>query len=608
MYAQRAWIDKSFQLEPLRALTPQAMQGFTVEDLYEVTTELFTDILANFCAFLTPRDFDLLLATLTSKQAQDSTLSLKGGDFDDESTAFARLLIAFGDASVEDLAKSCNDPHRNQIIVQLLELLTCDGEEGSEYEICAQALQFWINYSEFLIDSLFTAGEDKPGWLDSARQHVVKAIEACWSKIQVPSPQTAPTWDADAQANFKSFRADVEDLLQCSNTLLGVGVFERFADLALQSLNDHAWLHLEATLFCLSALAHSVADQSSLDGFLSRLFGSSFFADMANPIKPIPAKTRQSAVIMITQVTAFFERRMEYLPAMLNFLFESLRAPDLSNVAAKAIFAACSSCRKSLIPELGAFLQQYKVLLTWDSADTYTKSSVMGAITAIIQALPTEEAKLQPLSILLHHVEKDAARCLHMMDKSDSEEFQESGTCAMKCLLSMGQSLRTPDDVAIDLDANPPQSTFWTEAEGANLQLRVVRMLQTVSGLMKWSSTIMEITCQVLRTGYKETTPGLFVFHPEITVDFVLASDVKTARLDLVLETAGAMLGRHAISSVSALDSAASTILKHTIELIRPMEGKSIERCAKNRAAAERDLRTTFIRSGSSIRRDSPRR
>ena len=72
--------------------------------------------------------------------------------------------------------------------------------------------------------------------------------------------------------------------------------------------------------------------------------------DMTNADEEIPTKTRQTAINMITKYTPFFERHVDYLPAMLNFLFESLKASTLANVASRAILSACSSCRKALIP------------------------------------------------------------------------------------------------------------------------------------------------------------------------------------------------------------------------------------------------------------------
>lgn len=562
------------ELNSLRPLTPLAIQALHHEDLYDVTIELFTDVLTNFSAFLTAGDLESLSTLLVSTRARQIVSGLKEGVYDAEAMLFARFLLAYGDATVQDLAKKTDDPVGRQIVYQLLELLRCEGYAGVEDEICAQALEFWMTYTEFLIDSLFAAGEEKPAWMDSARQRVVEVIEASWVKIRIPPHELASSWDSDARAGFKAFRADVQDLLQSSYTLLGVDVFERLARLALQSLENRAWFHLEATLFCLNALSDSISDEDSVDVMLSGLFGSSLFADMSSTVEPIPAKTRQTAVNMITKYTAFFERHVEHLPAMLNFLFESLKAPALASVAAKAILSSCSSCRQTLIPELGAFLHQYEFLLTWATAEVYTKEKVIGGIAAIVQAIPRDEDKYGPLSTLIQFVERDVNDCIRFMEASQAEEFQACGLCALKCLASIGKALQAPDDAVIDLDADVPQSAFWTEGPGALLQAKIVRIMETVTGLMRWSSDAVEASCQILRSGYKESAPGLFVFPPKVTVDLVLASKLDTARLDYVLDTASTMVSRHVHEPGTTVKNAASAFLNNLLGIIHLMGGK----------------------------------
>ena len=579
MYAHRAWIDKALELEPLRPLTPLAIQALHHEELYDVTVEFFTDVLTNFSAFFTAGDLESLSTILASARARQIVAGLKGGDYDLGAMSFARLMLAYGDATVQDLAKKSEHPSLRQIVHQLLDMLKCEGYAGVEDEIGALALEFWITYTEFLIDSLFAAGEEKPAWIDSARQRVVEVIEASWAKIRIPPNDLAASWDSDARAGFKAFRADVQDLLQSSYTLLGVDIFEKLAQLALQALENRAWLHLEATLFCLNALANSISDEDSVDAMLSRLFGSSLFAEMSSAEEPIPAKTRQTAVNTITKYTPFFERHVEYLPAMLNFLFESLKAPALANVAAKAISSSCSSCRKTLIPELGAFLQQYELILTWATAEVFVKEKVIGGITAIIQAIPRDEDRYVPLSTLIRFVERDVEECMRSMEASQAEEFQASGVCALRCLASMGRALQAPDDAIVDLDAEAPPSTFWTEGLGASLQTKVVQIMVTVISLMRWNSDVVEASCQILRSGYKESAPGLFVFPPKVTVDLVLASKLDTARLDYVLDTACAMLNRYSHEPETAIKSAALAFLNKLLDTIHLMGGKYSSQC-----------------------------
>ena len=568
MYAQRGWVDKGSDLQTLRPLIPLAMMALQNEQMCEAGAELFTDILNQFPAFLTDNDSRTLSVFLSSDNARNSILRLTQGEFDQEATSLAKLLLAYGEAFVQDLAQDPDNVHLGKVLNQLLGLLQRDEYADFEDEFYSQVLEFWTTYTDFIIDSLFGCENDRPPWMNTAQQRIEGVIGVCLVKIQMPSPEVAVTWDADVKANFKNFRKDVQDLLQSSYALLGLNVFGKFAELALQFLGNRAWLPFEASLFCLNGLADSVAEDDSADGILSKLFNSSMFADMASPIEDIPPKTRQTAVTLVSNYTDFFERNNTYLPGMLNFLFLSLKSPALAHASAKAIFCACSLCRVTLRSELSTFLQQYETILTWESTDASTKQKLVGAIGAIIGASPRDEDKVAPLEQLIQSIEVDVDKCIRAFKTRDTERYQEYGINALKSLVSLGKSLQAPDDVVIDLELETRVSPFWKEGPGAFLQQRVIKILETITALMKTNSDAIEEACQTLRIGRKEVTGGLFVFPLEVSIRFILACGLDTARLDYVLDTAAICLSRRTREAESALYNAANAILHHVLGLI----------------------------------------
>ncbi|KAL9601742.1 MAG: hypothetical protein Q9219_002353 [cf. Caloplaca sp. 3 TL-2023] len=574
-YAHGVWIDKVAHLAPLRSLTSNILQLLWHDELCEITADCLGDILTPFSAFFTPKDLDTLVGFLISEQAQNQLAILLGGDFETEPMAIARLLLAYGDAALQDLTKNPDSPSVQIVMVELLRLLTCEGFAGADDDICTPALEFWQSYIEYLIDSLFGA-EDQPGpWIEKAKQNVVQAIEHCWVKIRIPPDEILNQWSTDAKGDFKAFRADVEDLLQSSYTLLGANIFDRLASLANEALQNHAWLHLEATLFCLNALSECISDEDVVDATLSKLFGSELFPNMMNPSLFIPSKTQQTTVTTIVSFTAFFERNTSFLPPMLNFLFGSLQVPALAGVAAKAIYSTCDSCRKNLVTEVNAFLNQYKVLLGWQGIESATKEKVIGAVAAIIQALPSDEEKVTSFSQLIDFVSRDVALCQGSTKAGAIEEAQEKGLCALRCLVNMGKSMQEPDDVAIDLEREgSPLGTFdsrlWASSQG-----KIIRCLSIVGQSLDRDGEVVETSCQVLRTGYKETSPGPFVFPPKTTEAFVLNSNLQTPRLEFVLDTAGAMLTRHMHTQEATVDSTATAFLFHLFKLIVTLGGKT---------------------------------
>ena len=572
MYAHRAWIDKAVALDPLRLLIPQAVQ--LLGD-FDVTMEFFTDVMTNFSSFFIRQDYVLIASILCAPAAEEHVSSLQAGDFGSEAMAFGRLLLAFGDANVSDLAKHNDTPSNRRVLDMLVSLLTCEGYAVSQDEICTQALEFWTTYIECLTDELFAQEEIKPDWMVPAVQYVVRSIEACWAKIRMPPAEIAITWDSEARTGFKEFRADVEDLIQSSYTLLGIDLFERFIHLALEALGNQAWLHLEATLFCIKSLSDPISDGEVGDDGLARLLSSSLFSQMTNETLAIPAKTQQTAVGMINRYTAFFERHPESLPSTLNFLFGAVRTTSLGTTAPRAIYVMSSSCRKSLVPELDAFLEQYKFLTEATSIDSGAKEQVIGAIAAIIQAIPVVEAQIQRLDQLLQFVEADVQKCLRLQLSTQNEETdqaQTTGLCVLRCLTNMGKGLQAHEDEAIDLDADKPIETAWEHGLGLAIQSRIIQCFGAVFSSLRHDGDIVEATCHILRTGYTETCPGPFVFAPKVTEEIVTSSDFTTPRLAYIMDTAGIMLSKNSARSSSKLDHAAMSCLTHLIYLINALD------------------------------------
>ena len=238
-YAHRSFVDDppSKDLESLKYLTPLLLQKLADENLFEVTVEFFADVLINFPAFFDSGIYASLASIFTSPTATGCLSALKAGEGDEEAQDFSRLLFAYGDAAVQDLARNVYDHQLQQVLVHLLDLLDARGYDEPELQICSQAIEFWQTYTEFATDSLFTAGEKRESWMDVAKEHIAKALQHSWSKIRSPDPRIMASWDSNTRADFRALRQDFADLVQASFTLLVLAAFEYFAQLALDSLS-----------------------------------------------------------------------------------------------------------------------------------------------------------------------------------------------------------------------------------------------------------------------------------------------------------------------------------------------------------------------------------
>ena len=569
MYAQRAWSSNQQTLQPLTALMPRVIGLLEEPALFDASQELLTDVMANYPTFLNTDNYQSLARFLCGPMAEANNTKLRSGDFDEQPMAYARLLLAYGDASVQDIAQHTDDPYYSYIMNQLLGLLICEGYAVAEDDICSQALEFWGTYVEHLVDCLFGAEGERPSWMDRAVKYVMKAVEASWHKIRVPPSEViAISWDHDARAGFKAFRTDVEDLISCTYALLGVGLFDHFVQLALDALSSQAWYHLEATLFCLNALADAMGSDDAGDKSLLKLFSSDLFSKITENTTMIPLQTQQTALNLIKWYTGFFERYTAYLPQTLSFLFTCLKVPELAIIASRAIFSLCYSCRKVLTTDLSAFLQQYETLLSWQAVDPFVKEKVIGGVAAIIQALSPEENKLAPLERLLFFVRNDVEGCVLSLSSGAIEEAQPKGLSSLRCLVSIGKSMQVPDGTPIDLEVEDRGWNIWEQEQGRLIQNDIILCYEAVLSRLRSDGEVVEAVCQIFRAGYTESVPGPFVFPPKCTVDLVVNCDRNTARLGYVLETAGLMLQKHRTNLSEETKAAAFKCFYHSLYLI----------------------------------------
>lgn len=563
-------------MSQLTSLTQLAMQCIAHEDLSETTVELFTDILENYPGFLRTEDYQLLSSLFQSQWTRDRLRRLKSGEFGFDSLQFGRFLLAFGDATLQDLVRSPDSDRSKNILMMLHELLRCEGYAVAEDEICSLALEFWTAFVEYMMDSVFAEGEQEPIWLNRAREHVVQTLEDCWKKIRIPELEIATAWDTDVRKGFKDFRKDVADLVQSSYSLLGARMFGKFVDMALFSLGHLAWGELEASLFYLNALSDSIGEGQAEDEDLKRLFGSSLFTSCLIPDADGPEKTRQTLVYLLGHYASFFERHTEFLPAALRFLFQCLEVPSLATNASRSIASLCSSCRRVLTSELDGFIQHYETFLSGESVDSTIKEKVLGAIACIIQALQSDEPKAKFLQRLLVFVQRDVYTCLVHVGRQEMTEAEGSGTIALQSLTSIGKGMQELNDVPIDLDSDAPRSTFWDHGEGANIQGQIVKLVEQVFESMPHKAAIVEASCAVFRTGFTELTPGPFVFPAQVTTRFLLRTSIHSPQLGQILTTACAFISSHSGGSSSRIDNEARALLGHVANFVHQTSGKNI--------------------------------
>ncbi|QSZ30779.1 hypothetical protein DSL72_000337 [Monilinia vaccinii-corymbosi] len=571
LYSHRAFLDAAIVLDPLRTLTQPALMLIIDDDLYEITVELFTDVLANYSHFLSENDFTMLYDLFSSSWAQERYTKLIQGDFDFDSVQFGQFLLSFGDATVQDLAQDITtNPRSQQILSALVGLLATDGYIVNEDKIFVPAVEFWAVYLETVLDLSYNV-DSSPPWLPAARSVLMQAIEKCWHKMQFPPQHIFSSWDSSERIVFKDARRDVGDLIQQSYMLLGLPLVSSFVDLVLKSVEKgDAWSELEASLTCLAEFQDYIKEES--DEYLDKVFGSPLFSMLTKPDSTVPSRTRQAFLMVINGYPDYFERHVQHLPSALNLMFSMLHSPTLARVTSKSIAMLCSSCRKLLVPELGAFLQQYSEITQANSVESYSKEGVIGAIASIIEAMPNDELKLPPLRQLLEFVRRDHERSLHLLSSQFTNSASnipvpdgqvaadEVALTALRCLTSIGKGLQVPADTPVDLNSDENSYSFWQNGNGREIQLQVLNILTTTSEAFPSHGEIIEETSHVFRTGLVEED-GPFVFSPEDVAKFVFRSNYQTPRVITVINTACSLINSCNKASVEYNNQVLSSLL-----------------------------------------------
>ncbi|KAL9000030.1 MAG: hypothetical protein Q9169_001275 [Polycauliona sp. 2 TL-2023] len=525
IYSYGAWPDRSGQLG---TLIPYMAPPLWDLDFFEVAADCWTDLLEVYGQLFPSESMEHLETFLKSPNAQDLLHLIVKGEYDPDAMAYSRLLLTYGEVKMADLARQSNSASGMILLESLIQLLGYEGFAGAEDDVCTPAMEFWQAYTEFLVDEVGTTDDQLEPWMDSARQYLVRVLERCWIKIRIPTEEIYAQWTSEAKGDFMAFRTDVVDLLQSAFALLGSSILSNFAQLALDALQKQEWLQLEATLFCLNALAESVSDEDTADATLSTLFASEIFVAITNGVTNIPSKTQQTAVNLIISFSSFFERHSQFLLPMLNFLFVAVRTPAIAVVAGKAILSTADSARKSLVTEIDAFLEQFDELLTSGALEPVSQRRIFGATAAVIQAIPSEQQKLWSLSRILAFVGREVEQCVECAVHQAPVQAEEKGLRVLDCLVSIGKYLQEPDDSPIDLESKPVrQDELYLETKWTPSQQRVVEYMFKVQGALGTDNgDVTEAICQIFRTGFRESFPGPFVFSPMVIEDFIAETQV----------------------------------------------------------------------------------
>ncbi|KAL0931593.1 uncharacterized protein CTRU02_212547 [Colletotrichum truncatum] len=560
-FSQRVSSHNDELVGSLRALMQPTISALTNDDLYDVSVELLSDILSNYSGFLTEDHYESLFSLFETQWSHDRYQRLVEGDFDFDSVQFGQLMISLGDSKVQSLIHSVDD-RSLRFLARLRGLLSAQGYPVSEDKVFVPALEFWSTYVETLTDCIYSEESQSKAWVASATSQVLEAVSTVWRRVAYPPPSVVASWDSADRSGFSDARKDVADLLQSTFTVTGPPLLSTFANLTIQSLSPNSWSDLEAATFCLGSLADCVAGDARCDDTLRAVFSSPLFELLQTTQEIVPGRTRQTCISLIERYADYFERETQSLPAALNLLFSVLGDSQLAGPAARSIQRLCFSSRSILASETSAFLAQYQTIVSRSQLDCIASERIIGAISAVIQAVPEEQERLGHLEVLLSFVEHDARKAMHMLSLPDASPELQDGLnvhrCStlvepfelplhmalkvLRCLTNIGKGLQAPSDLPFDLESENDHTSVNQGSKLGQLQSRIMSMIVELQALFPQSGEVAECICSILKTGFSEVEPGPFVFPSQLVCDYLAEQTFRVPRIGLFVSTACSFL------------------------------------------------------------------
>jgi hypothetical protein len=422
------------------------------------------------------------------------------------------------------------------VLQTLLVLLNCNGIAMLEDTVCQVILEAVVSIIEG-----YTDWESDNGALEHLKVFVRDAATSCLAKIQLPSEEMwneTQTWDADDRSRFQEFRLDMLDFLQSAFTILGSMLLEAIVLNVAKSTSQSSWPEFEASLFSLTAFADTMSGEPD---FYSQMIEAIFNAEHFRLVltsSDVPDRARNTSIRLLTETTALLQRHPD-LMQILNFLFSSLHQSSSVGSASRAIYTLCDAQRSSLTPALADFISSLGTIVDLRGVERHR---IYGGVAAIIQALPNESQKTEPLNNVLDFL---SASLPLPTGVSTEEAIVRQSTDTLQTLAAVGRGLRTPTDAPLDLEASPsPDTGFWTNGPGLSTQQRFLGVYQELlKHTVSVSSDLIEAACDFLRSGFTEEHPSpLKLLSSKSTELIITLMSIDSPNIDAVMGTASSLL------------------------------------------------------------------
>ena len=518
---------------------------FFVAPLADAVMEFLSYIVETVISFQRFIPKESLPALVESDQVRQWLETLTEDGEASEGVRVATFLDALVDMEDFSSPEWAEEGSLNYLLPIFHALLQVPGVPGVENAVASICLDIWTRLADGFSD--WVGSSDADDWVKSELQKVV--VEA-FPKTTLPKEELDPPgiWDQDERTKFNSFHQDYVDFLMACHTSIPGFVIGFLHQKVVESLRDGNWSVYESATYGIADFADTFGHDGERDEVYQNIFESQVWRSICSNQLSVPLKARQATVNLIACSAKFLQRHEEYLPTCMAFLFSRLGDESQAYLASEAINTLCYARRASLIPALPEF---FSALTALNNMKLEEQRRIFASVAAVIQALPSEEAKVEPLKELLKCLFRQGARIPQTGDQQD-EDTKSAAAAFLYSLASIGKGLRAPEETAIAIDEEPtPQSNFWVSGSGSEVQNMILQALFEVFHNFR-SYEVTCAACEVFKAGYTEKDPFPFRFAPSISAQFLVPLIQKDgANVGDVLSTITSFFASHAWSAKS---------------------------------------------------------
>ncbi|PNS15602.1 hypothetical protein CAC42_861 [Sphaceloma murrayae] len=466
----------------------------------------------------------------------------------EERLPLLRLVVAWGKYMVPDIVKSPDSPNFRSLTANLTsQLFDIDwAEDGCEQLYLI--LDFWTDLADYLFES-------PPPDADGSHWQAIEAmlqpmIQALLDTLDRKDDQTMAEADPDYVEDWQRLRQDFAGILV---KFMGTGyipVYSMCADQIEQGLERNDWIRVESIIQILSDMADEWEPSTAAEEALSRIFQSRIFqlvSDQAS-LESTSVRLKRTIVRFVDNYSFFFHHEPAQIPVIMTLLMTLMEqslsaAPKLGDYCAKCIASICSSCRRRLVVMLSDLMNFCIQVLANPSLSTYQREKVYSGIAYVLQALPRESDKIQPLRALIAQLHSDAQAARGLLEAGDTEGGEQGIFTVFQCLAAAGKAFHNrPRQVILDDDdgsrsVEDHSTSPWRSPEGSAIPQTILDMLKLVY-LVPWSGDARGAACAVFNVGLTESVPGPFIFPSGVISSFLSDIDLSTPRLESIITTA----------------------------------------------------------------------